>query len=174
MNAQQLITRIKKGNRLPCLYHFTDTRNIPSIAEHGILSRSQLAARAVNDVVFGGNSWSHDQDDRKGVSDYVHLCFFESHPMEFMAKKDERIAESFFIKILPEVLDRDGVKFCAGVANAADAELFGIEEVDARLDLEVLFKRTDWKNPEIQARLKMAKKYEVLIPNRVPKKFLRK
>ena len=174
MTIEELIRRVEAGNRTPCLYHFTDTRNIPSIAANGILSRDEIARRCMPNVVCGGNEWSFDQDCRRGVSDYVHLCFFSDHPMEYRAKAEGRIEDSFFIKVLPDVLRADGVRFCAGVANAADSYLFGIEEFEQHMDTELLFKRTDWRLPEIQERLKLAKKYEILIPKFVSKDLLRK
>ncbi len=174
MTIDELIRQINDGNRPPCLYHFTDTRNIPSIAANGILSRDEITKKSIPEVVYGGNQWSFDQDNRRGVSDYVHLCFFNDHPMEFKAKSEGRIEDSFFIKVLPDVLRADGVKFCAGVANAADSNLFGIEEFEQHMDSDLLFTRTDWRLPEIQDRLKRAKKYEILIPKFVSKDLLRK
>ena len=174
MKTQELIKKIKSGNRAPFLYHFTDTRNIASIAQRGILSRTQVTEANVPDVVCGGNEWSFEQDDRRNVSDYVHLSFFDRHPMEYLAKKDGRIVESFFIKVLPEILDRDGVIFCAGVSNAANSSFFEVEEFEDKMDSEILFKRTDWRQPEIQERLRLAEKYEVLIPKWVPKTYLRR
>ncbi len=175
MTIEKLIELINNGNREPkCLYHFTDTRNIPNIVEHGLLSRTEIQHKRITNVVCGGNDWSFDQDDRRGVSDYVHLCFFNQHPMEFIARKDNRIVDSFFIKVLPEALNLDGVKFCAGVSNAADSEIFGIEDFEAKMDVEILFERTDWREQKIQDRLKIAEKYEILIPKSIPMNLLRK
>lgn len=174
MNTAELIKKIKGGNRAPFLYHFTDTRNIASIAQKGIYSRTQVNDACLPGVICGGNEWSFEQDDRRNVSDYVHLCFFDRHPMEYLAKKDERILESYFIKVVPEILDREGVIFCAGVSNAADSTFFDVEKIEQHMDLEILFKRTDWRLPEIQERLKLAQKYEILIPKWVPKSYLRR
>jgi len=174
MLIQELINKIRKGNRTPFLYHFTDMRNITSIAERGVLSRAQVTTIGLTDVVCGGNEWSFEQDDRRNVSDYVHLSFFDRHPMEYLAKKDGRIEESYFIKVLPEILDRDGVLFCAGVSNAADSVMFGVEEFENHMDVEILFKRTDWRLSEVQNRLRTAEKYEVLVPKWVPKTYLRR
>lgn len=118
MTTDKLIQLIKTGNRAPYLHHFTDTRNISSIATNGVLSRFEIERRQVCNVVYGGNQWSFDQDDRRGVSNFVHLCFFNQHPMEFRAKADGRIQESYFIKVLPEVLAVEGVLFSDGVSNA--------------------------------------------------------
>lgn len=172
MNIDRIVKLIKNGNRSKYLYHFTDRRNIPSIGAHGILSRAEMARRGLEGAICGGNEWSHDQDERMGVSDDVHLCFFAKHPMEYLAKKDERIGETHFIRIKPEVLMRDGVRFCAGVANAKDANLFDAEEFEQHMDIEVMFRRTNWRDPEIQARLQKVEKYEILVPKRVPKTYL--
>jgi hypothetical protein len=77
-------------------YHFTDTRNLPSIKAHGgLLPWSQIRG---NVVAPGGNDWSHDADAIKGQDNYVHLCFLPEHPMEFVARKDGRIQESRFLR----------------------------------------------------------------------------
>lgn len=173
MTVEDLINLIKNTNHRTCLYHFTDTRNVPSIASNGILSRDEIHRKGMQDVITGGNTWSFDQDKTRGVSDDVHLCFFSDHPMEFLARTDGRIEDSCFIKVLPEVLNTNGVRFCAGVANAADSNIFRIDEFKAQMDMEILFERTDWTLPQVQERLKLAKKYEILIPKLIPTKLLR-
>ena len=175
MKVSKLIKKIQNRYRKPpCLFHFTDTRNIPEIVRHGLLSRDERLRLGVTPIVTGGNDWSHDQDVRNQLTDFVHLCFFNTHPMEFIARRDERFADTFFIKVLPEVLDRDGVKFCAGVSNAADAEIFDVNDFEEHMDMDALFKRLDWRDAEQLARVKATEKYEILIPKRIPKKFLRK
>lgn len=75
MTTEQLIDLIRRGNRAPCVHHFTDTRNISSIATHGILSRTEITRRNFCDVTFGGNQWSFDQDDRRG--NLPHHAFYD-------------------------------------------------------------------------------------------------
>jgi hypothetical protein len=41
------------------------------------------------------------------------------------------------------------------------------------IDYEVLYSRTDWKNPEIRQRLLQAEKYEVLVPGPIPLEMIR-
>ena len=72
-------------------YHFTDTRNLPSIRAHGLLSMRELRQRGIV-VTPGGNDWSLDADQRSGMDGYVHLCFFKGHPMEWLATQDGRIS----------------------------------------------------------------------------------
>jgi len=56
-----------------CLFHFTDLRNLSSIAEQGLLRLAELRRRSVCVVAPGGNPWSHDADTRLGLDKYVHL-----------------------------------------------------------------------------------------------------
>lgn len=67
--------------RVPLLYHFTDRRNVPLIRKHkGLYPMSQLVKNKVSVPAPGGNDWSQDADGRKGMNDYVHLCFRATHP----------------------------------------------------------------------------------------------
>lgn len=149
-----------------CFYHFTDIRNIPSIRKHGLLSLHEIKKRGIQVPAFGGNDWSHEADIRRGMDHFVHLCFFNQHPMEFIARvKEERIGETRFISVSHDVLQRDDIRFTNGVANSSGCSLLTLEEASETMDFEVIYDRTDWKDPEIQKRRKAARKYELLIPN---------
>jgi len=87
-----------------------------------------------------------------GVDHYVHLCLKPTHPMEFRAREDGRIVESIFLQVHPEVLEWDGVKFTPDVSNKAGVTVHSIEAAKQMIDFEVLFTRTDWRNPLIQLR----------------------
>lgn len=153
-------------------YHFTDTRNLPTIWKHGLLSMAAL--RGLNLIVApGGNDWSLDADKRCGMDNFVHLCFFKENPMEYIATKKGRIQTSRFLKIDPSILEIQGVMITDAVANRAGAWPRPAEEMVAKLDLEVIYKRTDWKDPKIQVRLKTARLCELLIPKAVPLQMIR-
>jgi hypothetical protein len=149
------------------LFHFTDTRNIPSIKQHGLLSLRELKRRDIVVSAFGGNEWSHDEDERRGLDDFVHLCLRRSHPMEYKAKKDGRLLETKFMRISPSVLLEPGVMFTDQVANKAGCQPFDWEQAKEKLDWQVLLTRTDWKDAAIRERLQTASKYEVLVPRQV-------
>ncbi|MNY52372.1 hypothetical protein D3C86_1880380 [compost metagenome] len=70
------------------------------------------------------------------------------------------------------MLSIPGVKVALGVANANDAEILPLDEAVDRLDLEVLYSRTNWADPAINTRLRAAEKFEVLIPNAVPRDLI--
>ena len=153
-------------------YHFTDARNLPSIKEHGLLSTATLRARSIK-AVTGGNQWSLDADRSKGMDAYVHLCFFNEHPMEYLAKQAGRIETSKFLVIEPAVLRTPNSLISIGVANKADMSYGEPNEFIEKIDLKVIYTKTDWKDKEIQERRRAAKKSEILIPEHIPLNFIR-
>lgn len=160
--------------RVTLLYHFTDRRNLPAIREHGgLYPMTKLKERKIEVPAPGGNEWSRDADGMKGMDSYVHLCFRATHPMEYLARQDGRIEDSIFLHIHADVLLWDGVRFTADVANKRGVEIHTIEQARKIIDFEVLYTRTDWRDPEIQTRLKQAEKYEILVPKKIPLDMIR-
>jgi hypothetical protein len=88
--------------------------------------------------------------------------------MEYLARQDGRIQETRYLEISPSVLHIHGVRFTAAVSNKTGTPRLTVDEACQTLDLEVLYERTDWRDPEIQARLRVADKYELLVPDAVP------
>jgi ssDNA thymidine ADP-ribosyltransferase, DarT len=154
-----------------CFYHFTDTRNLALIRQHGLLSRAELNRRAIDIPAPGGNLWSIEADARRGMDAFVHLCFLSEHPMEYQARQDGRIQQSFFLQIKPEVILLPGVQMSPGVANKSGAVALPPEKMLPQLDLEVIYTKTDWKQKSVQERRMAAKKYELLVPTHVPTTF---
>lgn len=169
-DVEKLIEILKKAKLH--FFHFSDTRNLPSINQHGLLSmralwQANIAARP------GGNDWSLDADRRSGMDAYVHMCFFSEHPMEWLARQDGRIENSKFLHIDPAVLRTPGVLITDGVANKSTANPQPAEQMIGKLDLKVIYTRTDWKDPQIQERLKAARLCEILIPKHVPRAMIK-
>jgi hypothetical protein len=149
---------IKRHFAGKCFYHFTDERNTQSIrASGGLLSRRELEERKIAVVAPGGNEWSRTADDAAGLDKYVHLCFMHDHPMEYRARQEGRIQNSRFLQISPEVLATDDLRVTLEVSNKRGASLLSLDEAFSQLDHEVLYGRTDWKNPEVQKRLQQLK-----------------
>ncbi|MNS63896.1 hypothetical protein D3C72_970030 [compost metagenome] len=173
MNLAEFIDVIGSRNSLhKCFYHFTDSRNLPGIREHGLLSMAELRRRSVVPPAPGGNQWSWEADVRSGMDGYVHLCFFDNHPMEWRAKQEGRIGDSLFLKVDPSVIQLDGVLISEHVSNKADAIIKPAAEALDEIDLEVIYTRTDWRSEEIKERMKVARVYEVLIPTKVDARML--
>lgn len=156
------------------LFHFTDVENVPFIRKHGgLYSRLELQKRKIVVPKPGGNDWSKDADARIGGDRYVHLCLRNSHPMEYQAKKAGHIGETLFLEIDPEVRNLPGVMYSHGVSNKAGISLISMKEALAQIDFPVLYTRTDWNDPAIKERLKLASKCEILIPDHVALKYIR-
>ncbi|MSP27014.1 MAG: DUF4433 domain-containing protein [Methylococcales bacterium] len=153
------------------LYHFTDTRNIPSIKEHGLLSLAELKCWGIEIPAAGGNELSHNLDEERKLDEYVHLCCFTNHPMEWTAKQDERINQSRFLSIKPIVLEWEGVKFTLDVANKSGEPLLSFEQAKEKgMDIEIICSSSrldNWK-----PRRDIAEKYEILVPNVIPVEFI--
>jgi hypothetical protein len=155
-------------------YHFTDRRNAASIRERGgLYSLAALREMGIEIPAPGGNDWSHDADEMKGLDRYVHLCFRPNHPMEYVARQDGRIADSVYLQIHPDILRTEGVMFTPDVSNKTGVEVIPIADALEIIDFKVLYTRTDWNDPEVQQRLRQAEKYELLVPNHVPMKYIR-
>ena len=164
MNLESLVDEIVK--RRAFVYHFTDTRNLGSIRENGILAMAEINRRGL-EVVSGGNQWSLDADKASGMDEYVHLCFFKDHPMEYYAKKEERVETVKYLRVDPKIMLQEGVLIADQVSNKKGSRPLPANQMVQKIDWQVIYDRTDWKDPAIQARLKIAKVCELLVPNSV-------
>lgn len=162
MSPTQFLERFKVRS----FYHFTDTRNLPSIrSKGGIFPWAQVK----NEVIApGGNDWSHSADEMRGLDEYVHLALLSEHPMEYRAKERGDIITSCFLGIDSSILHRDGVLFCPDVSNKTGVAQLTLSQAIEFMDFEVIYDRTDWRDPEIQRRRTQAKKYELLVPGHIP------
>ena len=93
--------------------------------------------------------------------------------MEFLAKQDGRMLKSKFLEVDPAVLSAQGVKVSLGVSNKNDVLIQEPTDAFKSMDTEVIFTRTNWKDPAVKERLKVAKKYEVLVPTLVARASIR-
>jgi len=150
------------------LFHFTERVNIPSIKKNGLLSLRELEIGGYVDVKYSSNSGSRIADKRKGLDAYVHLCLFPEHPMQFAKSISGEVEDTVWLSIPPSVITLPGVLFCSRVSNSDGAEIIPVSEITAQsFDAEVVLKRTDWKDPVIRQRINAAKKYEILVPNKI-------
>jgi hypothetical protein len=157
MTPEQFLARYK----IECFYHLTDVRNLDSISIRqtgGLLRLSELRRRRIEVLGPGGNDWSHDADIRLGLDQFVHLCLFPEHPMEYRAKEDGRVVESRFLQINPVVLKCEGIRFAPDVSNKKGVQLLTLAEACAAMDFMVIYERTDWRDPQIQECRKQARK----------------
>jgi hypothetical protein len=158
------------------LFHFTETRNLPSIRERGgLYSWRRLQEMGVVVEVPGGNDWSHDADAYKGLDTYVHLCLRANHPMEYVARTREegRIERSNFLEIDRSVLDLDGVLFTDDVSNKRGVETHTLDEAEEMIDFAVIDGNIDYQDQDHLARLRQVEKCEILVPDFIPIDLIR-
>ncbi len=94
--------------------------------------------------------------------------------MCYIAQVEGRIPDPQYLPIDSDVLKIEGVKITLGVANKAGVELLDVEDGLEQLDVEVLYTRTDWDDPDIQLRLRNAEKCEILVPKMVPTALIKR
>lgn len=171
MSTADLIDLVRVSPIFNSFFHFTDGRNIAEISSVGLLSMRELQRRQAA-TVTGGNEWSLDADRARGLDSYVHLCMRNRHPMEYVASNEGRIQDVRWLKIDPVVLTLPGVMMTLVVSNQAGSELMHPDAAIPQLDLEVLYTKTDWKTDPIKERLRIASKYEILVPDHVPLRYI--
>jgi hypothetical protein len=173
MTIDELVALISRSTQHKHLYHFTDESNFETIDKKGLFSKEKMRTEGWWPQTTGGNQWSHDQDTARGINPYVSLCFTCNHSMKYLAHKDGRLPNPRYLKISPDVLRIPGVCIAFGIANANTTEILPIEEAIEKLDVEVIYSRTDWSNPAINQRLSAAEKFEVLVPHAVPRDLIK-
>jgi len=166
--------KIDPLRRIPFLYHFTDRRNVQLIREMGgLFPLAELEARGVEIPAPGSDESSRLVDRRRNLHHYVHLCFKNNHPMEYVARKEGRIGDTIFLQVHASVIHWEGVLFTPGMANINEITFHTIEEARGMIDYEVLYTRTNWSDPQVQQRLQAAEKCEILIPRAIPLDLIR-
>ena len=168
MTLDQYLKIVANGHIYRHIYHFTDNANMPSIAKFGLLSKDQAKQMGITVEAPGGNDWSRDADMLRELYDYVNLCFTRDHPMCYVAHKNGNILNPKYLAIDPEIFRLDGVKITLDVANKPTTEILDVVEGLEGIDTEVLYTRTDWRDPTIKDRLQRARKCEILVPKTVP------
>jgi len=158
------------------LYHFTDKRNLQAIrGAGGLYSLQKLNENGISVPFPGGNKLSQEEDVKKGLHRFVHLCFKSNHPMEHVAREKKHIGETVFLQVKHDVLELPGVMYSPGVANKSGMPVHTLEEAKKNqlIDFEILFTYQDWRHPAVQDRRLQAEKCEILVPDYIPLGFIR-
>jgi ssDNA thymidine ADP-ribosyltransferase, DarT len=163
-------------SRIPCLYHFTDVRNLPLIRTLGGLQSTARLREQAQQFFPGGNQWSLEQDQRFGMDTYVHLCWATGHPMEWHIRQRDAAVRMIYLQIDTAILFEPNVRFSPGVANAVNMVTHSVQEaVDGNMiDYDAFYGNIgSLREAGPQARRQKAEKSEILVPDCVPIRFIR-
>lgn len=156
------------------LFHVTDECHLPSIAQNGLLSVSELNARGIVPPYPGGTDKTRAFDEDYGLSDYVFLGFTSSG---LMPANREKSRSPRLLYIDPRVLLFRGVKLALGRDSRARWKVRGIGHALHAIDEKTLtiFRRLlegecNWRDVGIHDkwRVKHVMDFEVLIPKQIP------
>jgi hypothetical protein len=92
--------------------------------------------------------------------------------MAHIARNDERKLDPVYLEIDPKVIKLPEVMITNAPSNQNGVVRVAAATALDNLDLEVIYKRTDWTDAAVQARLQAAEKYEILIPRSLPKQYI--
>lgn len=154
------------------LYHFTDSRNIPSIRElGGLWSTAKLREMGV-EFHPGGNQHSLDADKMVGMDEFVHLCFSMQHPLAYLASHVGRIAKLQWIYIddASGIFELEGARYCPDVANKSGVDHYPIKYARENFDAKAM-SYIDFRVGNNHARKQAMEKCEILVPDHLPLKF---
>ncbi|GHS86313.1 hypothetical protein FACS189487_00330 [Campylobacterota bacterium] len=142
------------------IYHITHISNLPSIAEHGLLSHNNPYCQVdISNQTVNGRRNTIEPIYRRKIHDYVPFYFSPKNPMLFVRRNIED--ELVILMFSCDLLFNDGMVFTDGNA-ACDNTYFSndLNELDM-IDWEVI-KARYWHYYSDGKRKKMA---EVLVPN---------
>lgn len=121
------------------VYHFTDEANLKTIEEYGLQSLRNIFSLNIPVKHFGAEELSHILDERKGLDKYVHLSFIQDHPMFHVAKSRGNLINPIWIELDSSILYEESTLFCDKVANQNGAEIFTIDNILEKINLDILF-----------------------------------
>jgi hypothetical protein len=163
MNLQDILNQYN----IKSIWHFTDESNLESIKKYGLLSLRNIIQSRINVACFGADDLSHRLDIHKGLDKYVHLSFIKEHPMQYNKTKQGSIPNPIWLEIDASVLFSSNTIFTDQIANKNGVQLHNINDLTKYIDLDVLWGRTDWRDPCIQQRRKAAKYGELMIKDEI-------
>ena len=163
MNLQETL----KFYGITSIWHFTDESNLESIKKHGLLSLDLITQQQIHVPCFGADALSHSLDRNRGLDKFVHLSLIKEHPMQYVKTQDGLIPNPIWLEIDVSVLVENASQFSSDVANKNDVKPYNIELLSQGVDLEVLWGRTNWRDPIIKQRRSSAKKSELMVANRI-------
>lgn len=142
MNEQ--IRKLAQARKIPFLVHFTRTRNIPSIMEHGLVPRSLMKELGIEAQINDEERYDYRLG---GTSTSIA---FPNGRMFFKLRQEDETEGWAILAIKPQVIWEKDALFCRH--NAADRRISGLSDDELRTpaafeslfeEIEGLSSRTD-------------------------------
>ena len=149
---------ILRNHGIQYLFHFTDSRNLASIREIGLMSAAVLHERSI-EAQMNSDEHSRTKDNNAGLKNFVRLSFCSNNPMMHVSKKEGRISDAVVLKVKLEVVSRPGVLFSDCNATRHDATIADHPDI---VHFEIVKARKVFDVPETLHRFYQA---EVLVPS---------
>lgn len=93
--------------------------------------------------------------------------------MAYRCRNDGRQPSQVYLGINPDVLLFPGVRIALGLANAHATQILPIADAIPHMDIDIIYRWVD--NPgSFFERMSAAEKIEVLVPNGIPAKFIKR
>ncbi|EBB6671627.1 DUF4433 domain-containing protein [Salmonella enterica] len=113
--SREQIRLTAEALQIPCLVHFTQAANLPSIMEHGLISVTKASRINVNPAI-------NDQLRLDGHRDGISLSIaFPNYRMFYRYRRDNPQVEWAVLGIDPSVIWRNDCAYCCH--NAADVRI---------------------------------------------------
>lgn len=150
-------------NGIDRLYHFTSSKNVSSINKNGICSLYELKQRGII-TDFTSSPTSRNIDERKGLTDYIHLGYEQKHPMLMMALSDGILSHFKVYEINPLLIIEKDTMYSLGNVAANIAQISD----DIQFFFKIPFHRFHKKEYlSLSAEDKTLFQSEVLIKNKI-------
>lgn len=161
-------------SQLRWLYNITSVVNLARIASRGILCHDRAADLPHEDLSDRGVQDRRDGRwiDGQPLHSFANLYFNPRNAMLYRLHRHEH-RDVVVIQVSADVLDEPGVVVCDGNAASSASKWWPAPEGLANIDLARVRSAT-WKNltGAIDPELKRVTQAEVLVPGRVPPKYI--
>ncbi len=156
------------------LHYLTDIHNLTSIVEKGILSHvlaNEVPHKKIDMPEVQGRRACKLVPGGRPLHEYANLYFSARNPMLF--KRKESHEEICVLRVSVEVLESQGAVIVTGNAASDYVAFYPSPRGVEHLNKELVFAQY-WTDPDPieEARKRVAKCAEVLVPNRVPSSLI--
>lgn len=167
----ELFRDILLENNIFKFYHFTYENNLQSIEKmDGLFSWKYCENNNIQIPMPGGNSLSRELDSRKGLEDYVRLCFTKDHPMyNILSRNQDR--RMTFLEIDPRICYFSDTLFSDINATANMANIGPNENDFSRIKLDVINNKVKYPKMDYEKKKKY-RQAEVLVLTHLPSKYI--